>query len=212
MTREDYGAAYQKGYEMTVRFLESRGSARDSAEEIAQAAWVRGWERIEQLRDVTMVFTWLNTIALNILRSDCRRPPFPQILFDVAIAPKANLAEIDLRKILRSVKLKDRVILHRFYVEGFKVWEIAKQQGCTETALRIRLLRVRRTIGEHFEHRIPIPSRRAALGAAGAQEASFGLADVSRTDPKLQCAACGPSRSKHPRAMSGNNSVAHLDT
>jgi DNA-directed RNA polymerase specialized sigma24 family protein len=70
---------------MTVRFLESRGSARDSAEEIAQAAWVRGWERIEQLRDVAMVFTWVNTIALNIFRSDCRRPPFPRILFDVPL-------------------------------------------------------------------------------------------------------------------------------
>jgi RNA polymerase sigma factor (sigma-70 family) len=155
MTREDYGAAYQKGYEMTVRFLISKGSARDSAEEVAQSAWVRGWERIEQLRDASMVFTWLNTIALNILRSDCRRQPFLQILLDVAIAPKTNLAEIDLRRILKSVKPNDRVILHRFYVEGFKAREIAKQQGCTETALKIRLLRVRRTIGEHFEHRTP---------------------------------------------------------
>jgi RNA polymerase sigma factor (sigma-70 family) len=153
MTRQDYGAAYQDGYEMTVRFLVSRGSARDAAEEIAQAAWVKGWERIEQLRDTSMLLAWLNTIALNILRSDCRRQAFLQILFDVPIAPKANLAGIDLRRILKSVKPNDRVILHRFYVEGFKVREIAKEQGCTETALKIRLLRVRRIIGEHFEHR-----------------------------------------------------------
>jgi RNA polymerase sigma factor (sigma-70 family) len=172
MTREDYGTAYQKGYEMTVRFLVSRGSARDSAEEIAQAAWVRGWERIEQLRDAAMVLTWLNTIALNILRSDCRRPPFVQILFDVPIAPKTNLAGIDLRKILKSVKPNDRVILHRFYVEGFKVREIAEQQGCTETALKIRLLRVRRTIGEHFEPRVSPTWRRSTPEPVGAKQAS----------------------------------------
>jgi RNA polymerase sigma factor (sigma-70 family) len=172
MTREDYGAAYQKGYEMTVRFLVSRGSARDTAEEFAQAAWVRGWERIEQLRDASMVFRWLNTIAWNILRADSRRPPFLQILFDVPTGSKTNLAEIDLRKILKSVKPNDRVILHRFYVEGFKVREIAEQQGCSETALKIRLLRVRRTIGEHFQHRTSHTWRPSAPDADGCQKAS----------------------------------------
>jgi RNA polymerase sigma factor (sigma-70 family) len=172
MTREDYGAAYQKGYGITVRFLVSKGSARDAAEEIAQAAWVRGWERIEQLRDASMVFPWLNTIALNILRTDCRRQPFLQILSDVPIAPSPSLVGIDLRKILKSVKPNDRVILQRFYVEGFKVREIAEQQGCTETALKIRLLRVRRSIGEHFERRTSHASGRSALGAAESREAS----------------------------------------
>jgi RNA polymerase sigma factor (sigma-70 family) len=167
MTREDYGAAYQKGYSVTIGFLVSRGSARDAAEEIAQAAWVRGWERIEQLRDGSMIFSWLNTIALNILRSHCRRQPLLQINSDVAIAPATNLARIDLRKILRSVKQSDRVILHRFYVDGFKVREIAEQEGCTETAMKIRLLRVRRTIGKHFEHRNPETSRRSPLGVIG---------------------------------------------
>jgi RNA polymerase sigma factor (sigma-70 family) len=167
MTREDYGAAYQKGYQVTIRFLVSKGSARDAAEEIAQAAWVRGWERIDQLRDASTIFSWLNTIALNILRSNFRRQPMLQIKADVAIAPTADLIRIDLRRILRSVKPNDRVILHRFYVDGFKVREIAEQQGCTETAMKIRLLRVRRTIGEHFGHRNPHTWRRAALGVIG---------------------------------------------
>ena len=167
MTREDYGAAYQKGYPVTIGFLVSRGAARDAAEEIAQAAWVRGWERIEQLRDASMIFSWLNTIALNILRSNCRRQPLLQINSDVAIAPTTNLARIDLRKILRSVKQSDRVILHRLYLDGFKVREIAEQEGCTETAMKIRLLRVRRTIAKHFEPRNPQTWRRAALGAIG---------------------------------------------
>lgn len=157
---------------MTVRFLVSRGAGRDTAEEIAQAAWVKGWERIEQLRDTSMVLTWLNTIALNILRSNCRRQPFLQILFDVAGAPKTNLAGIDLRRILKTVKLSDRVILQRFYVEGFKVREIAKQEGCTETALKIRLLRVRRTIRDHFEHPTSHRWQSARPGVAESVKAS----------------------------------------
>ena len=54
MTREEYGKAYQKGYNLTVRFLVSRGLAYDAAQETAQAAWVKGWERIGQLRDQRM--------------------------------------------------------------------------------------------------------------------------------------------------------------
>jgi len=39
MTREQYGQAYQKGFNLTVRFLVSRGLAYDAAQETAQAAW-----------------------------------------------------------------------------------------------------------------------------------------------------------------------------
>jgi len=172
MTREDYGAAYEEGYRATVRLLVSRGSAPDVAEEIAQAAWVRGWERLEQLRDSSMVFSWLNTIALNIVRTNCRKQPFLQILSGVSITPAPNLVGIDLRRIIKSVKPNDREILQRFYVEGFKVREIAEQQGCTETALKIRLLRVRRIIGEYFARRPSHASGRSPLGVAVSQAIS----------------------------------------
>ncbi len=68
MTREGYGQAYQKGFSLTVRFLLSRGVQRDAADEAAQAAWVKGWERLEQLRNESSVTTWVNTIALNVYR------------------------------------------------------------------------------------------------------------------------------------------------
>ena len=80
MTTEEYGNAYQRGYNLTVRFLVSRGLTYDSAQETAQAAWVKGWERLGQLRDSKMVLTWMNSIALNIHRSFMRREPFLQAL------------------------------------------------------------------------------------------------------------------------------------
>ena len=54
MTREDYGAAYEEGYRVTVRLLISRGSAPDAAEEIAQSAWVRGWLRVKWMPSTLM--------------------------------------------------------------------------------------------------------------------------------------------------------------
>jgi RNA polymerase sigma factor (sigma-70 family) len=150
MTQEEYGSAYNKGYHLTVRFLVSRGLSYDSAQETAQAAWVKGWERLGQLRDSSMVLTWMNSIALNIHRSYLRREPFLQALPELPSPPKINLAAIDVRRMLKACKHNDRLVLQRHYLEGYKVQEIARAHGWTETAVRIRLLRARRAVGKRF--------------------------------------------------------------
>jgi DNA-directed RNA polymerase specialized sigma24 family protein len=150
MTREEYGSAYSKGYTVTVRFLVSRGLTYDSAQETAQAAWAKGWERLAQLRDSNMVLTWMNSIALNIHRSCMRREPFLHPLPELATSPKVNLAAIDVGRILKTCKQNDRLVLQRHYLEGYKVQEIAHANGWTETAVRIRLLRARRAVGKRF--------------------------------------------------------------
>jgi RNA polymerase sigma factor (sigma-70 family) len=169
MTREEYGLAYQKGFNLTVRFLVSRGLPYDTAQETAQAAWVKGWERLGQLRDPSMVLTWMNSIALNIHRSYIRREPLLQTLPEISAQPKINLAAIDVRRILKTCKNNDRMVLQRHYLEGFKVQEIARQQGWTETAVRIRLLRARRTVGKRLGRKYPEPA--ASGNKAGADAA-----------------------------------------
>jgi RNA polymerase sigma factor (sigma-70 family) len=144
MTSEEYGSAYGKGFIRTVRLLTVRGLSCDSAHETAQAAWVRGWERLAQLRDPKMVATWINTIALNMYRTSLRHEPFSQELPDVLTPPTVNLAAIDVQHILKFCRKKDRLVLQRRYLEGHEVREIAQAHGWSETAVRIRLLRARR--------------------------------------------------------------------
>lgn len=146
MTNEDYGRAYQKGFNLTVRFLVSRGLSYDSALDTAQAAWAKGWERREQLRDPSLVLTWTNSIALNIHRTYLRREPQTQVLPDLQAPPRLNVASIDVARILESCKPNDRAVLEGHYIEGYKVQEIARQYGWSETAVRIRLLRARRSV------------------------------------------------------------------
>ena len=93
-----------------------------------------------QLRDASMVLTWMNSIALNIHRSYIRREPFLQTyLPELSTPPRVNLAAIDVRRILKTCKKNDRMVLQRHYLEGYKVQEIAKAHGWTETAVRIPL-------------------------------------------------------------------------
>ena len=162
MTREDYGRAYQKGFPVTVRFLVSRGLTYDAALETAQAAWAKGWERIDQLRDQSMVSTWMNSIALNLHRSYLRREPCFCVLPELPTQPGVNLAAIDVRRILRCVRHSDRLVLQSHYLDGYKVQEIAKQHGWSDTAVRIRLLRARRAACDRLGRRNTAAARRNA--------------------------------------------------
>jgi RNA polymerase sigma-70 factor (ECF subfamily) len=149
MTRSDYGLAYEQGFHPTMRFLVSKGVPQDVAEEIAQAAWTRGWERIGQLRDQDLVKTWVNTIALNMFRrethSDSRKEP----LFDRAAKPDLGVASIELDSLLDSCCPSDRVLLlHQLH--GLTTSEMAREVGTTETAVRIRLMRARRSVRQVY--------------------------------------------------------------
>ena len=154
MTREGYGQAYQKGFSLTVRFLLSRGVQRDAADEAAQAAWVKGWERLEQLRNESSVTTWVNTIALNVYRRLARReanPPVLPTMYEKTV--KIDVAAIDVARILQFCRPNDRHLLEQQYVNGVTTEEIAREQGVTETAIRIRLLRARRHARSQVERR-----------------------------------------------------------
>jgi DNA-directed RNA polymerase specialized sigma24 family protein len=157
MTRSDYGRAYQAGFMPTMRFLVSKGVPHDTAEETAQAAWTRGWERIHQLRDEEFLRTWVNTIALNLYRRaahiDSRKLP----LLDRIGGASVNVAAIDLAKLLKNCSPSDRLLLlHQLH--GLTISEIAQNVGATKIAVRIRLMRARRSARSLSEPRLGLRS------------------------------------------------------
>jgi len=153
MTRDEYGLAYQKEFSFTVRFLLSRGAQRECAMEVAQGAWVRGWERLHQLRDDATVVTWVNTIALNAYRRVMRREPPSQQSPDAVSPIGIDIAAIDVHRILSNHCRPSERVLFEQQMSGASTEEIARQQGVTETAIRIRLLRARRATRSRLEKR-----------------------------------------------------------
>jgi RNA polymerase sigma factor (sigma-70 family) len=150
MTDEYFGKAYQKGFNSTVRFLLSRGLSYEVALDTAQAAWTKGWERREQLRQPGLVLTWANSIALNIYRTMLRRELQGQPLPEFETPISLNVAAIDVERILTNCSPNDRIVLKDHYIDGYKTREIAELRGCSEMAVRIRLFRARRKIQRHL--------------------------------------------------------------
>ena len=152
MTQEAYGQAYKQGFVRTVRFLRSRGASLDSAEDFAQAAWMRGWQKLDQLRDEGMIIGWVNAIAINYHRRgsqiEARYQALPELCGSVGI----DLAPLDAAKILTLCRPPDRKLFEQ-QMGGLTTQEIARKQGVSATAIRIRFLRARRAVRASVECR-----------------------------------------------------------
>lgn len=144
MKGNEYAEAFQAGYPATRRFLLSRGAAIEEAEEIAQAAWVRGWEFRDQLRDPGLVGFWVNSIARNLFRARFRAKT--AVPMEGIEAPYwMNLEEIEIHRLLDHCSRRDRQLLERS-LEGYSAEEIAQNEGITPTGIRVRLLRIRQSL------------------------------------------------------------------
>jgi DNA-directed RNA polymerase specialized sigma24 family protein len=65
------------------------------------------------------------------------------------------------------------MVLQRYYLDEFKIQDIARQQGCTETAVRIRLVRARRAASQR--------AVRSTRSAPGPQSVNFNGSGVLLT-------------------------------
>lgn len=146
ITRKEFSLAYEKGRPQTINFLLSRGVQEDEAREKAQAAWVKGWERRFQLKDKKKALSWVNTIALNLYRSSIRRDSQQELIYDIPVPFKISLSAFDLEKKLKLCRESEREILILRYFWDFDIKDLAGRYGCTEIAMRVKLLRARRSL------------------------------------------------------------------
>jgi DNA-directed RNA polymerase specialized sigma24 family protein len=151
LSRQSFGEAYEQGSTRTVNFLMSKGFPEDEAREAAQAAWVRGWERRYQIRKPEKVLPWVNTIALNLGRTQLRKQLSMQPFEDQATkAPDLTVAA-DLEKMLGECRKKDRLLLTRRYLLGWGIDDLARHLDCTNRSIRVRLHRARKALRQRFQ-------------------------------------------------------------
>ncbi len=146
LTEEQYGAAYRTGFQRTIRFLRSRGASADIAEEVAQAAWVRGWERLHQLRTPEALEVWVASIAKHMFSAHAIGSQRSEEIEETTAACEPTETGILWNEIVSSCKPEEKKLLSLHYVSGYSSGEIANKLGCSALAVRLRLMRVRRKI------------------------------------------------------------------
>jgi DNA-directed RNA polymerase specialized sigma24 family protein len=124
----------------------------DQAEDFAQTAWLQGWQRRHQLRNERKIVSWVNTIAINYHRRGGRYEARYQALHDVRGYVGIDSTPLETAMILKLCHPDDR-ILFEYQLGGLTTKEIAKKEGASTTAIRIRLWRARRAVRAREENR-----------------------------------------------------------
>jgi RNA polymerase sigma factor (sigma-70 family) len=144
MTRSDFSDAYEKGYNATVRFLVSTGVPAETARDVAQAGWARGWERRAQLLEPGKVVSWVNRISLNLFRNRLRRQRPTEEIGDYPCKAGVSATAIDVRRSLSECSEEDKSLLESYYLEGYTSQELGRRNHCSPGAIRVRVFRARR--------------------------------------------------------------------
>jgi RNA polymerase sigma-70 factor (ECF subfamily) len=151
MTHQEFSTAYSNNFSLTRRFLLSRGMGAPRAEELAQAAWSKAWERRGQLRELASIAAWVNTIALNLLRGELRKAA-PQVELEDRDEPVRSSVEqhVDAEKALGALSDEDRKLMLLHVVAGLTSKEIASQSHLSPVAVRVRLHRAKLQLRKRF--------------------------------------------------------------
>ncbi len=122
----------------------------EEADEIAQAAWVRGWEYRQQLRDPSLIGYWVNSIARNLFRARFRSVQPASLEGMVDPSYTMGLEEgLEVQRLLEKCADKDRALLEKT-LDGYSAEEIAVDEGISSTGIRVRLLRIRRNLRQQL--------------------------------------------------------------
>ena len=132
--------------------------------DMAQEAWVKGWQRLAQFLGQSSFGTWITRIVINLcldhIRSQKRRPMesinemdaesggVERLLPVVTVNPTARLERAELRERIDQAlgQLSDQhrtvIVLREFEQMGYK--EIASSMGCSRGTVMSRLFYARR--------------------------------------------------------------------
>ena len=125
------------------------------AEESAQDAWVRAWERLVTWRGDAAFGTWLHRLTVNVVlesfRAERRRLARVTLTADedesdAAIPALDPGTAVDLERAVARLPRGARTVFVLHDVEGYQHSEIAAMTGLAEGTLRAQLCRARRLL------------------------------------------------------------------
>lgn len=154
---------------------------RQASEDIAQEAFVKGWQQMHQLRSSTSFLPWLRQITRNLardwLRAQRGRPltgEAAEVALGMAADPTPGAAdrlqrveeEIAAEDIISALPADSREVLLLYYREGQRSQQVADLLGLSDAAVRKRLSRARALVRDGLLQRFGEFARSSAPSAA----------------------------------------------
>lgn len=142
-----FGESYVKGFRRTVAVLCRLGANPELARELAQAAWVRGWECLGQLRDDGRVLEWVNSIAVRLLQAELTRSRRVTELSSAAasliILPSVDGSLVAVDRIVKNLTPRQQELIVAVYAQDRTPGDLAQTLGISVGAIHRRLSRLR---------------------------------------------------------------------
>ena len=131
---------------------------RESADEAAQEAIMRAWRHRDSCRQPERPLAWLRQIAHNEAVRVATRRPKEVLVDEPPAAPDRRTYDNDLledrllfRAILGTLSEADQELTLLRYYEDLTCATLADHFGLSETAVKVRLHRIRQTIKQRME-------------------------------------------------------------
>lgn len=148
ISSEEFAEHYTRHFGHVVGTIRRRTLTLDEAQDIAQEAWTRGWEKRAQYNGTAQLHTWITKIALNELfdrRRRLARYSFcgTDSLFLLTEEPHIEQA-LDTELLLQRCKPKTAQLLTARYVFGHSTEEMAHARNRSNQTIKINLMNARR--------------------------------------------------------------------
>ncbi|KRG39953.1 RNA polymerase subunit sigma-70 [Stenotrophomonas pictorum JCM 9942] len=161
-----------------------------ASEDIAQEAFIKAWQQLNQLSNTSSFLPWLRQITRNLardwLRANRNRPlsgEAAEIAIGMAADPSPNGADVLMRveeelaaaEIISALPEDSRETLLLFYREGQSSQQVALLLGLSDAAVRKRLSRARASVRGEMLRRFGEFARASAPGTAFAAVVSSAV-------------------------------------
>lgn len=136
-------------YKVAKSILKNDEDVADAMQETALSCW----EKIQTLQQEQYFRTWLIRILINHCNAIYRKKS-RYVLKDVLlehVAVEDAYANVEWMDLLQCLDKKYRTVIVLYYAEGFKVKEIAKILGISESAVKERMSMARKKMEKYYK-------------------------------------------------------------
>lgn len=139
-------------YKIAISILKNDADAADAMSE----AILKCWTEIGKLKKEKYFKTWLTRILINCCNDIIRKNSHTVYVENYeAIEPKETSAQFigkrDINECIESLSDNSRLIMTLYYMQGFKIREIAQMLNLNQNTVKTRLSRARKEFKQTYE-------------------------------------------------------------